>query len=109
MTQEEYKKKKEEIREQQERLERELDIAFAKANNPYKIGDIIEDHIGVLLVEKIIYNAPSSFSNRLPRCSYKGTELTKKLEPKKRQDPYREAYQDNVKRKIGEQLSVKPE
>lgn len=46
MTQEEYDISKTELKEQYDDSLRLLDKKYALANNPYKIGDIFQDHIG---------------------------------------------------------------
>lgn len=68
---------------------------FALSNNPCKIGDIIQDHIGKLKIEKInwyITHSPSIPS----ACVYSGLELKKDGTPAKRQDG-RKVYQTNLR------------
>jgi hypothetical protein len=55
--------------------------AYAMSNNPVKEGDIVEDHIGSIRVDKIRIN--KSCGSCLPECSYKGVMLTKKGDPVK--------------------------
>lgn len=62
---------------------------FCDANNPYKIGDTFTDHIGSVLVEKILYDY--SFT---PCCVYFGLELKKDGTPRKDNNK-RKAYQSN--------------
>ena len=66
----------------------ELYFKYAEENNPYKIGDIVEDHYHSIKIRKIkhrfpdargIFNSESDF----PTTTYIGTELTKDLSPKK--------------------------
>lgn len=67
-------------------------IEFAKANNPYKIGDIVKDHIGKLKIEKISY---FMFYSQ-PSCIYYGVELKKDGTPCKIQSG-RPVYQKNIR------------
>lgn len=65
------------------------------SNNPYKIGDVVEDHIGKLMIEQIcVYEDPWD----LPVCVYKGVELNKDGTPRKKQTG-RGVYQSNVSRR----------
>ena len=64
---------------------------YCLANNTVKVGDIFTDHIGSIVVESI--KASAGFGKY--QCVYFGTELTKKLEPKKNGDK-RSAYQQNA-------------
>lgn len=52
---------------------------YCFANNPYQIGDIFEDHIGKILIEKI---RVSAFYGD-PYCIYFGFELKKDGTPRK--------------------------
>lgn len=42
----------------------ELVKQFCIANNPYKVGDIFEDHIGKIRIEKIKYSYNGIYSNQ---------------------------------------------
>ena len=53
MTKPEYFSKLNEIRQKQYEIERELQIDFAMANNPYKVGDIFKDHCGQIKIKMI--------------------------------------------------------
>lgn len=97
MTKQEYDKKIKVITANYELLKKDLYRKFATANNTYKVGDIVTDHIGSIIIEKIEFLAPSTFFNRdYPECSYLGIELTKKGEPKKNGSK-RYVYQYNIK------------
>lgn len=72
-------------------------MEFAKSNNPYKVGDIVTDHIGALQIQRISVCAPQPY-NPLPCCIYRGVELKKDGTPKKHQDPMRYVYQFNIKK-----------
>lgn len=72
---------------------KDLARTYALANNPYKIGDVFEDHIGKVLIESIgvtVYTIPS--------CTYYGLELKKDGTPRK-DGNMRLAYQNNDKSK----------
>lgn len=92
---EEYKEKVQLIHEEKERAIGKLNIEFAKANNPYKVGDKVTDHIGTILIEKISVSAGAY--NRLPCCVYFGPELKKDGEPKK-SNAKRDLWQSNIEK-----------
>ncbi len=86
-------------------LKHELEInnlarVYALANNPYKLGDIVEDHTGKLLIEKITFTRGFGF-NGIPECVFRGIELRKDGTPMKKQDKNRTVYQSNIKTKNG--------
>lgn len=71
----------------------ELKIKFVEANNPYKVGDIIEDHMGKIKIEKFgVYTT----LDHIPKSTYFGIELKKNNEPKKN-NKKRTVYQENIK------------
>ena len=63
---------------------------YCLANNKYKEGDIFQDHMGKIIIEKIDYY----YSPDNPCCIYLGIELKKDGTPKKN-NPKRWAYQCN--------------
>ena len=93
MTIQEYKEKQKELKAEYTKKEQALDIEFANANNPYKVGDIVTDHIGSIEVERISYGY--SF-NSMPCVIYIGTEL-KKDGTKKKNDSVRNVYSTNLR------------
>ena len=58
----------------------ELMIQYANSNNPHEKGDIVTDHIGSIIIEKINYYI--GFHD-FPSSIYWGTELKKDKTPKK--------------------------
>lgn len=98
MTYEEYEQKVEELESEFNEKKNELSREFAMANNPYKVGDILQDHYQIIRVEKIKWKW--AFLSIISECVYYGTQLTAKLEPKKRQDINPCMYQSNVLRKL---------
>jgi hypothetical protein len=88
MTYEKYKEELAKIEEAYLNKKNLLSIAFCNANNPYKIGDVFEDHIGKIEIETIRY------STRPLCCIYKGIELTKTGKPFKKMKK-RVAFQSN--------------
>ena len=70
---------------------RELYKKYAFSNNPYKIDDVISDHIGSIKIEEISV----CIINGIPSCVYYGVELKKDGTPKKGQK-YRTVYQVNI-------------
>jgi hypothetical protein len=94
MTTEEYKNRLKEIAKEKEAKEIQLTKEYVNANNPYKVGDIVEDHIGKILVEQITITY--TFSSNLPCALYIGSEL-KKDNSKKKNGSKRNVYQTNLK------------
>ena len=82
-----------EIEAEEELKVRQLKIEFANANNTVKIGDIVCDHIGSVLVDEMGYHSPGW--NQLPGCTYSGFELKKDLTPRK-DGARRTVYQSNL-------------
>jgi hypothetical protein len=64
------------------------------SNNTVKIGDVIEDHMGFIQVEKFSVQIPSF--GRMPICAYFGIEITKAGTPSKK-GTKRWVYQSNLK------------
>jgi hypothetical protein len=94
MDKQEFDKKVKSLRTKFESDKKELALAYAKENNPYKIGDTITDHAGSLIIERIDYSL--TFGNgEYPCCVYSGTELKKDGTPKKNQEG-RGVYQSNL-------------
>jgi hypothetical protein len=92
MTQEEYKSKLNDINKDYELKLKSLDKDYAFSNNPFKIGDIVTDHIGSIKIEEI-----KAYLSRFPYpcCVYFGIEYTKKGKPNKRGNR-RSIYQSNI-------------
>ena len=65
---------------------------FVRANNPYKIGDKITDHIGTVIFEKMGFNW--GYLDK-PCAIYFGTELNKDGKPNKKGSK-RQVYQTNI-------------
>lgn len=95
MTRQEYEQKKKILKQDYDHNLYILDREYAMANNPYKIGDIIEDHIGRIKIEKISFGY--SFPHETPECIYYGIEVKKDNTPKKKQDLNRKIFQSNIK------------
>jgi hypothetical protein len=74
-----------------------IDLAkeYALANNPYKVGDLFTDHMGVIRVEKISVHF-SSYG--MPSCIYYGVIINKNGLYNKRGEK-RNAYQTNDEKK----------
>lgn len=82
MTKEEYKERIISIERECTIKKNKLKRECALSNNPYKVGDVVEDHIGKLRIERIgVYTNPWN----LPSCVYYGIELKKDGTPCKRQ------------------------
>jgi len=94
MTYEEYQDKLKEIDKKANKEKDAIHIQYADYNNPYKIGDIIEDYYQIIKIESINYH----MSSNALRCKYKGVRLTKKLKPFKN-GASSTMYQVNVAKK----------
>lgn len=96
MTKDTYDTSKIRIQKDAEEKLNSLTRDYCRSNNPYKVGDIIEDHFHIIKITSIsgIYMACG-----YPSYNFIGIELKKDLTPKERQDsPY--MFQGNVKRKL---------
>jgi hypothetical protein len=98
MTYEERKKEwhkvYQEFQTQKEKELRQLKIKFAHdTHNKIGIGDIVEDHIGKIKVERI-----GTYTNifGIPFCYYEGKELKKNGEPKK-SGAVRTVHEENLR------------
>lgn len=98
MTIEEYRQKLKEFEIEYKNKKDVLCKEFAMSNNFYKVGDILQDIYQIIRVEKIKWTFV--FPSNTPECVYYGTQLSAKLEPKKRQDINSHMYQSNVLRKL---------
>lgn len=72
----------------------QLYIEYAKSNNPCKVGDIIEDHIGKGQIIK--QNVTRNYHDRHSSMFYKCIELKKDGTPRKKES-LRVIYQYNLK------------
>ena len=91
MTLEELKAEFDEIKKRSEGERRAAMIKYAKANNAVEVGDVVKDHLGLVLVEKIKF----WLDLRSPACTYIGTILRADGKPKKGR-PLRTVHQHNV-------------
>ena len=80
MTKKEYKEQLRALEADYEKKKRELDLTFAKRNNPVRIGDKVRSHFMYILVEKMVLCKPFDSP---PCVRYFGTELKKDGTPKK--------------------------
>jgi hypothetical protein len=81
MTKEEYLLQEKEIDQNANKLKRDLNVRYAMEQNRYKIGDQVEDHMGIIIVDKIQVSNGSLDS--MPCCVYSGLILKKNGEPRK--------------------------
>ena len=81
----EYKKKDDSLRRE-----------YALSNNPYKIGDIIEDAFCAIKIDSMLFYLGRGYYGNIPSMIYKGVQLKKDLTPRK--DGKRQAiHQSEVK------------
>jgi len=79
MTEEELDEALRDIEELRKKARVKLFIKYANDNNPYCIGDIIEDHIGKIKIDEITIQIHGT-KNR-SSCIYKGPKLRKDNTP----------------------------
>lgn len=93
MEEKEYYSKKAQLENEHQQALKQLDKEYALSNNPYKIGDLICDHIGKgrILSIKGVYK-----SYKLPQLVYRCANLTQEGRINKR-EPERDIYQYNIK------------
>ena len=91
MTKEQYYEKLKAIEIEYEAMKKVLYMEYAFANNPYKVGDFITDHVSTIQIEKI--QAFKSYD--LPSCVYTGTQYNKDGKVSKKQD-HTKIYQNNI-------------
>jgi hypothetical protein len=88
----EYEKRLDELQADFDRKKSALIREIALKNNPYKVGDVVTDHMGSIRIESI---GVSMLSGR-PSCFYNGVILTKQGEPSKLKHNKRAADQSNL-------------
>ena len=89
----EYKEKLKFLEKEFELKKGELNKTYALMNNPYKVGDVVKDHIGSIKIETIL----TTTTNGIPCCVYYGMELKKDLTPKKNGEK-RNLWQVNIEK-----------
>lgn len=93
MTLEEYKQRLSVLKQEAEKARLVLAKEYALSNNKVKIGDIITDHIGSIIVKKIFIEHALLTG---PSCFYEGIELLKTGLPNKK-NKLRAVWQSNIK------------
>lgn len=102
MTHQEFRAEMEDLEEQYKLEKKRILCEYVMSWCPYKIGDIVRDHIGFVKIEKIV--PIIGICNKVDIMML-GTEYTLKLEPKKtgaRRNIYHsniEQYEDSTKDK----------
>lgn len=105
MDKDEYSKRVTEMDARHKKERDALVIEYAKANNPYKVGDILKTDNGTIIrVEKITYSRGSTFLSEspFPYCNYEGPALKKDLTPRKVSPTRGYITQPRVKEKLSE-------
>lgn len=94
MTKEEYKMKLTALAAEHERKVSALRKEYAQSNNPYKVGDVIEDHIGKGKILNMYMSIATPTGT--PEMRYNVEELRKDGSPRKR-PTQRIVSQSNIK------------
>ena len=76
----EYEDKLRLLKKEHEEKRMQLIKEYVDSNNPYKIGDVVTDHVCSIIIEKIKYHISLS---GFPCAVYYGPELKKDGTPKK--------------------------
>jgi hypothetical protein len=97
MTLDEMKEEIKKIEYESSLLIKKVQKQYAMSNNPYKLGDIIEDHLCKIKIENIKY----AVLYGIPSSVYYGTLIQKNGKPFKnnKQDCI---YQTNIKKEIAD-------
>ena len=93
MEYQEFEDRLRELKVEFEQKKTKLIKEYVDANNPYKIGDKVTDHVCSIIIEKIKYHMSSS---GFPCAVYYGPELKKDGTPKKNGNKTY-VYQSNLK------------
>lgn len=93
MEKEEYYAKRNQLAKEHLQALKELNKEYALINNPYKVGDLICDHIGKGRI--LSFKVYESYGE-LPQLVYRCANLTQKGTINKR-EPERNIYQSNIK------------
>ena len=93
MTEQEYKEQLDFLKNDFELKKKNLSIVFCLSKAEYKKGDVIEDHIGKVLVEKV--QLTHSTFGSIPEPLYYGLVLKKDGKPTKKEER-RHVYVDNI-------------
>lgn len=93
MTLDEYKAEVDKINRESDKKKNDLIIRYCHENARFKAGDIVEDHNGKVLVEKVV--ASRMFSG-IPDPVYRGKSLKKDGTPRKDVE-IRNVYQSDIK------------
>jgi hypothetical protein len=94
MTADEYKFKLEVLEKEYRRQKLILARDYAMSNNPVKVDDVIEDHMGKIRVTDI--KPSQGYSGHLPECVYDGLILTRTGEVTKKKPNMRQVWQGNI-------------
>lgn len=92
MTHQEFRAEMEDLEEQYKLEKKRILCEYVMSWCPYKLGDIVRDHIGFVRIEKIV--PIIGICNKVDIMMF-GTEYTLKLEPKKT-GTRRNIYHSNI-------------
>lgn len=104
MTKQEFENKPKELNQEFEAKRQLVYRQYAQDNNPVKVGDIIQDHIGKGIVTRI---AVYCGWHDLPECKYMVEILNKDNSKTKRAEKERWIYQSNIKNINGNEYNGK--
>lgn len=93
MTAQEYKQKLEDLNDQYKKDKEKIMKEYALSNNPYKVGDIIRDH---MITGRILKISCYVGWHEYPSCRYLCELLKKDGTPRKKYEEV-EIYQNNIK------------
>lgn len=81
MDKQEFIEKLSEIKIRFQKEVNELGVQYAHEHNPYKVGDIISDHIGAMQIERVqvVLGATVSISFNEPYCRLLWRSIKKRM------------------------------
>jgi hypothetical protein len=97
MDKKELKQKRDQLYQDYKLNLKNLALEYVREINPYKKGDIIEDHCNIIKIESVNYSYDLEYGLSVD-VIYRGVELKKDLSPRVKQDGNR-IYLCNVTKK----------
>lgn len=97
MTDDEYNGRKQGLNDRHNARLKRLAREYALSHNPVKVGDVIEDDMGSIIVESMRFTY-SVVSCAKPSMVYSGKILTKAKSISKRKDNTRDVFQCRMER-----------
>ena len=108
MTEKEYLEKRKEIDKQYKRSISDLEMEYCLGKTLYGVGDIVQDHIGAVLITEVtnsVWHTLYDRDNKNISLVFKGIDVRKSdLEPKKNGGE-RDVFEYNIKKSVEEECA----